>query len=400
MANSVSNPVLDAAFANGTLDRLLAEGLAGSEIARRLGVSDDAYRRWRRRHDKLNRADRQAEVDDFSDEDPTMPGVNAFDCAPDGFHVRGVSTLYDRDGEIAAQWVKTGRDNDNRKDWLEAIQNMPELRVAAPIEPSPASNDDLLAVYPVGDPHVGLLAWHRDAGENFDMAIAERNLVIAFQHLVGLAPDATEALLVFIGDNTHVDSQHNTTTAGTRQDADGRTIKMADTIISIIRQAVAIALQKHQRVRLVIERGNHDELISAMVALAMRLHYESEPRVSVDTSPEMYHWYRFGSNLIGTHHGDKAKSSALLGVMACDRAEDWGQTKHRRWYCGHYHHLITKEEPGMVVEYLPTLAGSDAWHRAMGYRSGRAMYMDVLDRNHGHVDRHIIGISQIKARVA
>lgn len=409
--------VLDDLLADGTIDKHRAECRTDREMSARLGVTVEALQKWRKRRGLdanyqvrhieesfeqskfANREDKP--LDDFADEDPTQPGIQPIhESVPDGHRVRGVSTMLNGDGAIVAQWIKTSAENDERQDWLAAIENMPALRAAEPIEPTAANDEDLLAVYPVGDPHVGLLAWHRDAGENFDMDIAERNLVYAFQHLVGLAPAASEALLIFIGDNTHVDSQFNTTTAGTRQDADGRTVKMADTIIAIIRQAVAVALQKHQRVRLVIERGNHDELISAMVALAMRLHYESEPRVSVDTSPEMYHWFRFGSNLIGTHHGDKAKSPALLGVMACDRAEDWGQTKHRRFYCGHYHHLMTKEEPGLVVEYLPTLAGSDAWHRSMGYRSGRAMYMDVLDRNHGHVDRHIIGISQIRARTA
>ena len=245
-----------------------------------------------------------------------------------------------------------------------------------------------------------MLAWHEDAGENFDLRIAERNLVAAFAHLTALAPSSREALLIFIGDNSHVDSQGNTTTGGTRQDADGRTVKIARAIVNTMRRSIDLALRKHERVRVIVERGNHDELISAMLALALSLLYESNPRVSVDTSPEMFHWFRFGENLIGTHHGDKAKPMDLLGVMAVDRREDWGQTRHRRFYCGHFHHQITKEVPGVIIDYLPTLAGSDAWHRSMGYRSGRAMYMDVMHRTHGHINRHIVGIDQLRARAA
>lgn len=351
---------------------------------------------------------------DFADE-PTQPGmrwpsVEAFDsetapaeppplpALPDGHRVRGVSTLVDAvTGESKLQWIKTSAVNDERADWLEAIRDMGgEL---PRIEPTPApshSNEDLLVVLPVGDPHVGLNAWWEDAGENFDMEIAERNLIAAFQNLIERAPSAAMALLIFIGDNSHVDNQNNTTTAGTRQDADSRTVKIARTIIRIFRRSIDMALAKFGGAHVKIERGNHDELISAMVALALSLLYENEPRVTVDTSPEMYHWFRWGSVLIGTHHGDKAKPMDLLGVMAVDRAADWSETKHRRFYCGHLHHQIVKEVPGLIVEYLPTLAGSDAWHRGMGYRSQRAMYMDVFHRERGHVDRHIVGIAQLQ----
>jgi len=332
------------------------------------------------------------------------PSVAAFDAevpvpvVPVGHVLRGVSTLVGADGETKQQWIKTTAQNDERQAWLDAIraigEEMPRL------EPSVGPgycDSDLLAVYPVGDPHVGALAWSEDAGADYDMRIAEDNLVGAFAHLTALAPDASEALLIFIGDNVHADGQHNTTTKGTRVDVDSRTVKIARTAIRIGRRAVDLALQKHSHVRLIWERGNHDELISAMTALAFSLVYENDPRVSVDTSPEMFHWFKFGQNLIGTHHGDKVKTTDLLGVMAVDRAADWSACKYRRFYCGHYHHLMTKELPGLIVEYLPTLAGSDAWHRAMGYRSQRAMYMDVLHREWGHVNRHIVGIGQLEA---
>jgi hypothetical protein len=324
------------------------------------------------------------------------PSVEAFD-REDRMVTTGESTLYDADGNVRLTWVKTKAENDERRDWLQAIRDMAPLLPAEPVEPTALSDSDLLVVLPVGDPHVGLLSWREDAGENFDLKIAERNLVAAFRNLIDRAPSASEALLVFIGDNTHADGQHNTTTKGTRVDVDGRTVKMARTIIDVIRQAVAMSLTKFGRVTVIVERGNHDELLAAMLALALALHYESEPRVSIDQSPEMFHWFRWGSVLIGTHHGDKAKPEQLLGVMAVDRADDWSACAHRRFYCGHYHHQIVKELPGLIVEYLPTLASSDAWHRAMGYRSARAMYMDVFHREWGHIDRCIVGIRQLRA---
>lgn len=324
------------------------------------------------------------------------PSVDAFD-REQRMVVERRSTLYDAEGNIKLVWEKEKAENDERRDWLEAIRDMGgELPRYEPVAPPTHNDNDLLAVYPVGDPHIGLLSWREDSGDNFDLDIAEHDLVAAFQHLTTLAPNASEALLIFIGDTAHADGQGNTTTKGTRVDVDSRTINIARTIIRICRRAIDLALAKHGRVTMIVERGNHDELISAMISLALALAYEHEPRVTIDQSPEMYHWFRFGQNLIGTHHGDKAKPMDLLGVMAVDRAWEWGDCPHRRFYCGHYHHQIVKEVPGLIVEYLPTLASSDAWHRSMGYRSMRAMYMDVFHRLWGHVNRHIVGIGQLR----
>jgi hypothetical protein len=335
--------------------------------------------------------------DSATPEAKKWPSVEEFD-KEQRMTVIGESTLYDADGNIKLIWQKTKAENDERRDWLEAIRDMGGELPRYTTEPKPEHNhEDLLVVLPVGDPHVGLLSWREDAGENFDLDIAERRLVGAFDHLLGLAPPAKECLLVLIGDTAHADGQSNTTTKGTRVDVDGRIIKVARTILRICRHAIGLALKRHERVTMIVERGNHDELVSAMIALALAQHYEDEPRVTIDQSPAMFHWFRWGSVLIGTHHGDKVKPMDLLGVMAVDRAEDWSACKHRRFYLGHYHHQIVKEVPGLICEYLPTLASSDAWHHSMGYRSSKAMYLDVYHREHGHVDRHIVGLSQLRA---
>lgn len=356
---------------------------------------------------------------DFADEEPTTPGVigkadnrwphlEAFDALegeepplpaiPKGHRVDKLSTLVDAStGEAKLQWIKTSA-NQNDVDPVELLRlafgdsGAPR---AEPVDPPAHSMDDLLAAIVFGDPHFGQLSWHRDAGENFDLAIAERNMVRAVEMLVALAPDAAQCLLVWIGDNTHSDGPSNTTTKGTRVDVDGRTTKMIAVTVRAFRRAIDLSLAKFGRAHCIVERGNHDYLISSVIALALQQAYEGNERVTIDDSPEAYHFYRFGQNLIGTHHGDRAKPLDLLGVMANDRAKDWGETKHRRWYCGHIHHEVVKEVPGVTVEYMRTLAPADAWHRAQGYRAGRDLRLDVFHREYGLVNRHIVGIQQI-----
>lgn len=49
-------------------------------------------------------------------------------------------------------------------------------------------------------------------------------------------------------------------------------------------------------------------------------------------------------------HGKAAKAGDLPGIMASDRASDWGETLHRTWYTGHIHNRQFFEAPGCSVE--------------------------------------------------
>lgn len=61
------------------------------------------------------------------------PSYNMTNPVPEGYHVRGVSTLYGPDGEVKAQWVKSTADAEAReaacsiRRWL---RGMPMRRVA------------------------------------------------------------------------------------------------------------------------------------------------------------------------------------------------------------------------------------------------------------------------------
>ena len=343
------------------------------------------------------------------------PGVAAFDAtpedeqaaenreahalAPDGYHVKGVSTLYDGDGLVKQRWVKTNKEADDAiASLLKACERLADSWPSI-ADPVPAPNhevDDLLVVLPMGDPHIGMLAWEQECGENFDLEIAERNLVAAVDHLIALAPKARRCLLLTVGDTFHSDGLSNSTTKGTRVDVDGRTAKMLQVGIRTFRRAIDKSLAVFDDVDVKIGRGNHDHLLALVLSIALQQYYENEPRVHIDPSPEEFHWYRFGANLLGVTHGDKAKSMELMGTMAVDRAKDWGETRHRRIYAGHLHHEITKEVHGVTIDHLNTLAGQDDWHRRMGYRSTRHMRMDVFHREDGFINRHIVGVEALR----
>jgi hypothetical protein len=316
--------------------------------------------------------------------------------------LKGVSTLVDERGNVRAQWIKTRLDEEERLAALaDAVQEIarPFAGAAIPLASPICTRDDLLAVYPMGDPHLGMLSWGRETGADFDLPIAERQLVGAVDHLVDLMPPAHRALIINLGDFFHTDSQANETARSHHQlDVDSRWAKILAVGIRTMKRTIERALTKHDEVTVICEIGNHDDHSAVMLALCLEQYYAREPRVRIDTSPAKFHWYRFDKNLIGTTHG-LVKMTALAEIMAADRPEDWGETEHRYWYTGHVHHdRAIESRGGVLIESVRTLAARDSYAAGSGFRSGQDMKADVIHRIYGRVSRHVVGIGQLIAK--
>jgi hypothetical protein len=318
---------------------------------------------------------------------------------PDGYMVKGVSTFYDKDGKPRAQWVKSSADMDRQAELMRiAVAALSEdvRGLAKPVEAPATALSDLLCVYPMGDPHFGLYAWAKECGDNFDLNEARRLTMGAVDRLVASAPASETAILLPLGDVFHANDQTNQTPAHKHQlDVDSRFVHVLQVGIETFRHAILRLLEKHQKVVCRFVSGNHDPQAVWALAFTIAAYFDNEPRVEVDLSPAKHWFYRFGKVLLGATHGDTTKPDQLLGVMACDRAEDWGQTKHRHWYCGHVHHSSVKEYPGVTVETFRTLAASDAYAAGHGYRAGRDMRLIVLHSEHGEIERHRADIGML-----
>ena len=320
---------------------------------------------------------------------------------PDGYTVKGVSTLYREDGSVAAQWVKSSADSERREAIVrEAIAAASAFVPIAPKRKAPAGKfrDDLLVAYPIGDPHVGMLAWAKECGKDWDVEIATRTHQLVVADLVERSPQTEQALIVNLGDLMHYDSMAAVTPrGGNNLDADGRYNRMLHAAADVMIQAVESALGKHKRVHVINAIGNHDETGAQAIALVLKHRYHQTPAVTVDTSPALFNYFRFGANLIGIHHGHTCKPDKLPGVMAADRARDWGETLHRYWWMGHIHHASMKEYPGVSVESFNTLASNDAYAAAGGWRSRQAMCAPILHRDHGECGRAISSPAMVAA---
>lgn len=357
---------------------------------------------------------------------------------PDGLTLRGTSTLYRDDGTVMQQWDKTktqGRpeeettplpgpitkvsklyDGQGRviQEWVSAKATEEQKaqawadyarELAATVDraaPIPyimrPPLGDLLACYPVGDHHLGMLAWGTETGGgSYDMKISEDLLRNASTYLMRMAPCCDQALVAFLGDFLHYDSFDAVTPTGHNLlDADGRYPKMIRAGVRMMRHMVDAALERHGKVHVIVEIGNHDLSSSVFLMECLRCVYENEPRVTIDTLPSHYHYFKFGRNLIGTHHGHGTKMEKLPMIMAADRAKEWGETAHRYWWTGHIHNRTATDFAGCSVESFRILAPADAWAAQKGYRPIRDMKALVLHTEHGEVARHTVNPDMFK----
>jgi hypothetical protein len=317
--------------------------------------------------------------------------------------LRGASTLYRRgEKEPVLQWVKSRLDEEQRAEifrgWVQSLSTTVQ-GLSPLVDPPPRVSADLLAVYPMGDPHFGMYAWAKETGAaDFDLDEAERLTKGAIDRLVSTAPPAQKALLLSLGDFFHANSNDNVTPrSGARLDVDSRFQKVQKVGLRAMIHATQRLLERHEEVELWLMPGNHDPDATGALSLMLDCYFHNNPRVTVDTQPGLFKYLRFGRSLIGSHHGHEARMAELPLIMAHDRPADWGATSYRHWYCGHIHHKhVDKEHPGVVVETFRTLAPSDAWH-AGRYRAGRDMCLIVHHKEFGEVERHRCDVAMVAA---
>jgi hypothetical protein len=319
-----------------------------------------------------------------------------YDSELDIEDLHATSTLYDGDGKLLLQWVKKKAEEQNQKIlFQEGVKAFAEKlpRVKPINKPKNKLDKDLMTCFPVGDHHLGLLVWgEENRTEDYDLKIGEDLLISAFEYLLELSC-SEYATLVFLGDFLHYDSFESVTpTSRNALDSDTRYPLMVRTAIRCIRRMIESAAATHEKVHVIIEIGNHDLSSSIFLMECLANIYEKDPRITIDTHPGHYHYFDFGNNLVGVHHGHgaKAKLKDLPLIMATDVPELWGNTKYRYIWTGHVHHDAVFDQQGCKVESFRVLPPGDAWAYNEGYRSMSDMKSITLHAKYGEIARHTV----------
>jgi hypothetical protein len=285
----------------------------------------------------------------------------------------GSSTLYDDQGNIRLQWVKTNVPKQQQLDAVkEAITELAETlpSITNVTTPKPKKLDDeLITVYISNDLHLGAYMWHEEVGVDWDVNVASNTIRQAYDRLVATTPNSKKCIVVDLGDLSEVNDHKNMTPqSGHILDVDGRYPKILRAAYESLIYGIYKALEKHELVYFYCVPGNHDKSTNHAVREVIRMVFKDNPRVIVDESPAEIKYHQHGSTLLQFAHGDGLKMAAAGEVMAHDCSDIFSQTKFRYSHMGHVHKDSAMDTRLCKVESHRNLAPLNAWAYHKGFR--------------------------------
>ena len=224
----------------------------------------------------------------------------------------------------------------------------------------------LLVVDPA-DIHIGKLCRAFETGQEYNSQIAVKRVKEGVQGLLNKSQgfNIDKILLVIGNDILHTDTPKRQTTSGTPQDTDGM---WYDNFLDGVRLYVDLIemLMQVADVHVTFDPSNHDYTSGFYLSQLIATHFRNSGNITFDVSISHRKYFTYGSNLIGSTHGDGAKTNDLPLLMAHE-SSDWGKCKHRYIYTHHVHHKTAKDIMSVCIESLRSPSGADSWHHRNGY---------------------------------
>lgn len=333
-----------------------------------------------------------------------MPSVGIEKNIPAPFQAKGFSGLYDKDGNLKQFWLlaRTGQAEFIeilKQEISEALEGIPPINDLPPVPLD--YQDDVIPWIQIGDAHLGMLAYDKEVGDDFDVDICVRDLSGAFEIMIDELPNCERLVIQDLGDFTHYENQKGLTEAsGHMLDCDGRFPRMIKAYRRLMIWMVKKALSKSKHVDVIINQGNHSRTNDWWMAELLRSVFESNERVHVLDNESVFIAYRMGRTLVMCHHSDQCRPEKLADVMTTDFRKDYGETLFHYIDIGHIHHrMVAKEHPGITVESWNQLAGSDKYAHDHGWRSRRSLSYVLRSKKYGEIGRRILPIEEVRERM-
>lgn len=305
---------------------------------------------------------------------------------------------WDVDRYTVNQWEVGAKGPDNRivveplfqvKAWLKrrSPQEVGILRAMREIWNRKPSYPSVKLPKPIGpymldisipDLHFGKLCWAPETGSDYDIKIASELFRKTLQGLLGKASQYKFSKILYVVGNDFFNTDDGReTTAGTVQDEDGRWQKTFTLGTELTIWSIDL-MRQYAPLHVMVIPGNHDTKRSYYMGECLVHRYNGAANVTIDNSPESRKYLRWGRNLLGITHGDKEKKEQLADIMAAERPKDFAECRWRHWKTGHLHHhrreviLSRVTHRDTIVESLPSISGTDAYHKQHGYHGDRS----------------------------
>ena len=229
------------------------------------------------------------------------------------------------------------------------------------------SKESHLMVIDPADIHIGKLCSRLEVGKEYNQQIAVQRVLDGVKGVLNSSQGWNIDKINFIGGNDilHIDTPKRVTTSGTPQDTDGmwyeNFLVAKKLYVDVLEILITVA-----DVHFTFNPSNHDYMSGFMLAQCIESHFRNCKNITFDCSISHRKYFTYGNNLIGTTHGDGAKTNDLGALMAHE-SKDWTNCINRYFYTHHVHHKTSKDLIGVTVESLRSPSVSDSWHNRNGY---------------------------------
>lgn len=177
------------------------------------------------------------------------------------------------------------------------------------------------------------------------------------------------------GDLINMDTFLGTTTSGTPLDNSMTATEAYIQAFDCMHWAIKLIKAFCSLLTIVYVPGNHDRLSSFHLVHALSKSIDCD-QIVWDIKYEERKVHTWGDNFNAFEHGDATSKNTPL-VYASEFPNQWGRSKYRTLYTGHFHqsrkveYVTTSETVGFVHKTLPSLSKADYYHYHKKYVGNR-----------------------------
>lgn len=195
-----------------------------------------------------------------------------------------------------------------------------------------------------------------------------------------------KVVFVISNDFFHSDNYHGTTTNGTPQDVATEYDHEYEVGFDLLATAITYLKSMSKEVEVVLVQGNHDRTKSFYVAHALQVFFKEDKDIRFQRQDSTTKHVVLGNTFIGYHHGNcKIEDLPLLFATGATAA-DFGNSQFREVHTGDKHYYMAKEIKGVRIQQMPSLSGTDRWHRDNNYvHNLRAALVLIYDQQLGKI---------------
>ena len=348
------------------LDLYLEHG-SKSKVAKILGCNESNIRQCLRRIENKGKA-------------PWLsPAVT-----PDHLSLSKTTVQYNKDGEVVQEWKRLAPQAQAMSDFVDSLCQRVKGKIKLPKCKVTKFDKEILSEICIYDAHIGMYAEEGETlSEDYNTDLAVQRMFDTTSSLLARMGNPEELIVTFGGDMLHSDTRNNRTEQSNHAlDVDSRYHLVVEKAIAACFDIVGMAAQVAKKVRVVVLEGNHSWHSEVWLAKLLEYAYIGNDNVSVLNQRSARKHFIYGSNLLVWTHGDGVPMNKWQGIVSTELAHLWGITRNRHLKMGHLHHKRAKnaksivttdnqggwvENHGLLVEYLPALTATDAWHASKGF---------------------------------